>query len=66
MVLTLKQTRRIQELTQDQVAAMLGVHVQTYRKIEQNPDEATVQQAKKLSEILGVDYNEIFLVAILV
>ena len=60
MLLTLKQARLIRELTQEQVAELLGVHVQTYRKIEQDPDEATVKQAKTLSDKLNVDYNEIF------
>ena len=60
MLLTLKQARLIGELTQEQVAELLGVHVQTYRKIEQDPDEATVKQAKTLSDKLNEDYNEIF------
>lgn len=60
MVLTLKQARLIKELTQDQMAEILGVHVQTYRKLEQNPDGVTVGQAKKICEKLMLDYNEIF------
>lgn len=60
MLLTLKQARLVRELTQEQLASLLGVHVQTYRKIEQNPDEATIKQAKVLSENLGLNYNEIF------
>ena len=60
MTLTLKQARLIRELTQDQMAELLNIHVQTYRKIEQNPDEATIGQAKRISKKLDLDYNEIF------
>lgn len=60
MRLTLKRARLINDLTQDQLADMLHVHVQTYRKIEQNPDTATIAQAKAISKNLNVDYNEIF------
>lgn len=60
MVLTLKQARLVREMTQEQVAEILGVHVQTYRRIEQEPDEATIGQAKRISKELGLNYNEIF------
>lgn len=60
MILTLKQMRLIREYTQDKMAKELGVHVQTYRRIEEDPDEATIKQAKAISELLGADYNEIF------
>ena len=60
MTLSLRQTRRLKEKTQAEMAKMLKVHVMTYRKIEENPDVATIEQAKKISEYLGVNYNEIF------
>ena len=50
--LNLRQARRIREL--------LNVHVQTYRKIEENPDLATVEQAKKIAQYLNLPYNENF------
>ena len=60
MNLTVKQARQIKEKTQRQMAEMLGLHVDTYRKIERNPNLATIEQAKEISEITGVSYNEIF------
>lgn len=58
--MTLKQARRMSDITQLEVAEKLGVHVQTYREIEKNPENATVKQAKILSEIFNVSYDDIF------
>ena len=58
--LTLRQARRMQDKTQDEMAALLKIHVTTYRKIEEKPESATIEQAKKISEFLNVPYDEIF------
>ncbi|PWM78734.1 MAG: XRE family transcriptional regulator [Phascolarctobacterium sp.] len=58
--ITLKQARLLREKTQEELANLLGIHVQTYRKLEENPDEATVGQAKKLAAELGFSYDNIF------
>ena len=50
----------MREFTQGQMAQILNVHEQTYRKIEQDPDRATIKMAKIISKELGIDYNEIF------
>ena len=63
MGLSLKQMRLIKGKTQDEMAELLNIHVQTYRKLEENPDEATIKQAKKISEFLGVSYDDIFLLS---
>lgn len=60
MTLSLRQARRLKDKTQAEMAEMLKVHVMTYRKIEEKPDLATIEQAKKISDYLGVNYNEIF------
>lgn len=60
MTLSLRQARRLKDKTQIEMAELLKVHVMTYRKIEENPDLATIEQAKKIAEYLGIDYNEIF------
>lgn len=60
MVLSLKKTRLLQEKSQKEVADFLGVHVQTYRKLENKPDSATIGQAKAISKFLGVSYDDIF------
>lgn len=60
MHLTLKQTRLVKEKTQSEMAEMLGIHVDTYRKLEENPENTTIKQAKMISSFLGVSYNDIF------
>lgn len=60
MALTLKQARLVNEKSQAEMAAMLGIHVNTYRHLEEKPDDVTVSQAKKISEFLGISYNDIF------
>ena len=58
--ISLKQARILREKTQDYMAELLGIHVQTYRKLEQNPDNVTVGQAKVISKNLGFPYDTIF------
>lgn len=60
MTLSLRQARRLKEKTQNEMAKLLNVHPMTYRKIEENPDLATIEQAKKIADYLDVDLDEIF------
>ena len=60
MKLNLRQARRLKDKTQEEMANLLKVHVQTYRKIEETPSIATIEQAKKISEYLNFPYDEIF------
>lgn len=60
MKISLKAARITAGMTQNEVAELLGVHVQTYRKLEENPNLATIEQAKKLSDRLNVPYDDIF------
>jgi hypothetical protein len=60
MKLSLKTARVNANMSQAQVAKRLGVHVQTYRNLEENSDTATIGQAKKLSALLKVSYDENF------
>ena len=57
---TVKQARQFANLTQSEMANILGIHVDTYRKIEINPEKATVEQAKQISEATGISYDCIF------
>ncbi len=57
---TLKQARLLKGLKQNEVAERLGVHVQTYRRMEKHPETVTVGDAKKISEILEMDYDYLF------
>lgn len=60
MALTLKQARLLGEKTQDQMAELLHIHVQTYRKLEENPEEVTIKQAKAICKYLGQNLDTIF------
>lgn len=59
-ILTLKQARKISDISQKALATKLGISKNTYLKIEKCPATATIAQAKKISEILNVSYDEIF------
>ena len=58
--LTLRQARRLQDKTQNDMAKLLKIHVATYRKIEEKPESATIEQAKKIAQFLKVPYDNIF------
>ncbi|MCU4757435.1 helix-turn-helix transcriptional regulator [Bacillus cereus] len=60
MILTIKQARLIKGFTQNEMAQQLNVHVQTYRNMENHPDEVTVGNAKKICDLLGISYDQIF------
>ena len=60
MGLSLKQIRLVKEKTQDDMAKLLNIHVQTYRKLEENPECITIKQAKEIADYLGVPYDDIF------
>lgn len=60
LILTVKQARLMKDLNQKQLANALGIHVQTYQKIEKNPKIATVEQAKKIAELTGFSVDQIF------
>ena len=60
MPYTLKQARNLLGKTQAEMAAELGLCRDTYRSIEANPEQATIQQAKKICIILNMKLEDIF------
>ncbi|HDR4573320.1 helix-turn-helix transcriptional regulator (plasmid) [Bacillus cytotoxicus] len=60
MILTIKQARLLKGFTQNEMAQQLNVHVQTYRNMENHPDEITVGNAKKICDLLEISYDQIF------
>lgn len=60
MAFTVKQARLFAGKKQQEMADFLGIHVQTYRKLEKKPSTTSVEQAKKISEITGIPYDQIF------
>ena len=57
---TLKQRRMIQNFTQEQMASKIGVHINTYRNWEEQPQKISIEKAKKISAALNISINEIF------
>ena len=55
--LTVKQLRLIKEQTQESCAGAIGVHVNTYRNLEEHPEKFTIQQAVTLCRFLGANYD---------
>ncbi len=45
--------------SQDYVARKLKITQQAYSKLEKNPNNATLERLKQLSEVLGVKINSI-------
>ena len=60
MQITMKQARVGANMTQQQVADQLGVHVQTYQRMEQHPQDVTIKQGKEFSDIVGYRFEDIF------
>ncbi|ASS69219.1 helix-turn-helix domain-containing protein [Paenibacillus sp. RUD330] len=56
----MKKARLIAGLTQQETADLLNVHRQTYIKWEKDPDNMPVGQAKKFSESVNLNVDEIF------
>ena len=63
MLYTVKQARRLADKTQAEMAALLGVSRDTYRKIEMFPEQATVAQARNISIITKIPVDQIFFAA---
>lgn len=59
MALTLKQWRRVKEISQVQMASILGVHVNTYQKWEEDPDKISIGKALQIAGIFGVTLDDI-------
>lgn len=57
--LTVKQMRLIKGKTQEDCAKAIFVHVNTYRRLEANPEEFSVRQAVDLCKFLGCPYNSV-------
>lgn len=58
--LTVKQHRLIREISQEEMADKIGIHVQTYRAWEENPEKISIAKAKKIAAAFGISINDIF------
>lgn len=66
MRITMKQARVGADMTQRQVADRLGVHVQTYQRMENNPEDISIKQGKDFADIVGMNFEDIFLASTLI
>ena len=60
MSITMKQARVGIDATQQDIADKMGVHVQTYARMEKHPEDVTISQAVKFAEIVGLSVSDIF------
>lgn len=61
MTMNLKKARLVNEKTQQEMAEIVGCHVNTWRELERNPNMVTIGDAKRIAEHLGMSVAEIFL-----
>lgn len=59
MSLTLREWRRVKEISQESMATMLKVHVNTYQKWEKDPGQISLDKAVEISKILKVPIDDI-------
>lgn len=58
--ITMKMARVGASLTQQEMADKMGIHVQTYAKMEKNPEDVSIKDANLFSEIVGISVSQIF------
>lgn len=56
----MKMARVGANLTMKEVAEKMGIHEQTYAKMEKNPEEISIKDSKIFAEIVGVPWADIF------
>lgn len=61
MKLTLREWRRLKEITQAQMAAVCGVTPATYQAWEKKPSEIKISIAIKIAERLGITLDDLIL-----
>lgn len=61
MQFTIKQARKYAGLTQEQLGKTIGVHRQTYMRIEKDPTTATIGQINKISDVTGIPVGDFIL-----
>jgi len=59
--LTIKQHRLIREISQEEMADKIGIHVQTYRAWEEKPEKISIAKAKKIAAVFNISISEIFM-----
>lgn len=60
MPLTMKQARIGINATQQELADRMGVHVQTYARMEKHPEDLTIKQALLFASIVGRPISDLY------
>ena len=61
MKLSLEAWRKARGKSQDEMANICGVHVNTYRRWEENPGEIRYDKALKIVDVLSISLDDILL-----
>ena len=59
MKFTIREWRRVKEISQEEMAGLCGVHINTYRAWEDNPAEMRLSKAVIVAERLGIKLDDI-------
>ena len=59
MSLSVREWRRVREISQETMAEKLNIHVNTYQNWEKKPGQISFEKAVEISKILGVPLNDI-------
>ena len=59
MSVTVKQARIGIEATQQEIADKMGIHVQTYARLEKHPEDMTIKQAIAFANIVKLSVSDI-------
>ena len=60
---TIEEARKELGITISDMSEQLGVTRQTYSKMEQNPENLTIREARLICSILGKKFEDIFFTA---
>ena len=63
MGLTLEEWRRARNVSQEKMAEVCGVHLNTYRLWEKSPGEIRIDNAIKIADFLQISLDDIILSA---
>lgn len=61
--MTIRQARIMKEIPQSYMAKGLNICKDTYRKIERNPEKATIEQGIKIASLLNMDIDDLIFIA---
>lgn len=61
MQMTIREWRNAKEISQQQAADALGIHVNTYRAWEENPGEMAIKNVHALAALFSVSVDDFFI-----